>query len=86
MLLFSEMVWVIIYIISIINGSLNDDINLYSMSFFLLAFAGLEFSIGLLLVTFFKNMKSDYFFEKTFKKNDQIFNKNTYYNFLYKNL
>jgi hypothetical protein len=56
------------------------------MSFFLLAFAGLEFSIGLLLVTFFKNAKSDYFFEKNFKKNDQIFNKNTYYNFLYKNL
>ncbi len=80
------MVWVIIYVISIINGSLNDDINLYSMSFFLLAFAGLEFSIGLLLVTFFKNAKSDYFFEKNFKKNDQIFNKNTYYNFLYKNL
>ena len=80
------MVWVIIYVISIINGSLNDDINLYSMSFFLLAFAGLEFSIGLLLVTFFKNVKSDYFFEKNFKKNDQIFNKNTYYNFLYKNL
>lgn len=80
------MVWVIIYVISIINGNLNDDINLYSMSFFLLAFAGLEFSIGLLLVTFFKNMKSDYFFEKIFKKNDQIFNKNTYYNFLYKNV
>jgi hypothetical protein len=41
------------------------------MSFFLLALAGLEFSIGILLLTLFKNFKIDFFFDNNFKKLDQ---------------
>jgi len=63
--------WVVLYIVSVFNGSLNDDINLYSMSFFLLALAGLEFSIGILILSLFKNFKIDFFFANNFKKIDQ---------------
>ena len=73
MLLFSELIWVILYVLSVIFGGINDDINLYSLSFFLLALAGLEFSIGVLLLVLFKNFKIDFNF---FKNNiyNSIFN------------
>jgi hypothetical protein len=81
-LLFSEILWVVLYTISVFNGSLNDDINLYSMSFFLLALAGLEFSIGILLLTLFKNFKIDFFFDNNSKKLDQkyFFKDKSYFN------
>jgi hypothetical protein len=37
-------------------GSINDDLTLVSSSIFVLGFAGLEFSIGILLIIFFKNL------------------------------
>jgi hypothetical protein len=36
-------------------GGINDDLTLFSVSFFLLGLAGLEFSIGFLLIINFKN-------------------------------
>jgi len=42
-----------------------------SLCFFLLGFAGLEFSIGMLLVIIFKHLlKVDYFFEKNIVQNN----------------
>ena len=41
------------------------------MSFFLLAIAGLEFSIGILLLTLFKNFKIDFFLNNNNKSYDQ---------------
>lgn len=41
------------------------------MSFFLLAIAGLEFSIGILLLTLFKNFKIDFSFGNNDKSYDQ---------------
>ena len=81
-LLFSEILWVILYVISVFNGSLTDDINLYAMSFFLLALAGLEFSIGILLLTLFKNFKIDFYFSNNSKNFDQkyFFNSKNYLN------
>ena len=60
-----------LYVISIFYGSLNDDINLYSLSFFLLAIAGLEFSIGILLLILFKSFKIDFFFNNNNKNDSQ---------------
>ena len=71
------------YVISIFNGSLIDDLNLYSISFFLLALAGLEFSIGMLLLVLFKNFKIDFNFLNNFKSNDHFhknFKSKTFFN------
>ena len=64
LILFSEIVWVILYILTIFYGTLTDDLNLYSLSFFLLALAGLEFSIGILLLVLFKNFRIDFIFSR----------------------
>ena len=76
LVLYSEIIWVLLYIISIYFGILNDDINLLSTSFFLLALAGLEFSFGLLIIILFKNNKVNYDFFKTNSNNNQFFTKN----------
>jgi hypothetical protein len=76
LLLYSEIVWVLLYIFSIFLGILNDDINLLSTSFFLLALAGLEFSFGLLIIVLFKNNKVDYDFNLLNNNNNQFFKKN----------
>lgn len=56
LLICSELVWVIIYCYTLFCGVINDDITLLSTGFFVLGLAGLEFSIGLLLVILFKNL------------------------------
>ena len=63
--------WIILYVLSLLYGSINDDINLYSISFFLLALAGLEFSFGLLVVVLFKTIR----FNFDFVSNDNYTNK-----------
>lgn len=86
MLLFSEIVWVLLYILTVFFGSLIDDINLYSLSFFLLAFAALEFSIGILILVLFKNFKIDYSFfnnSKDFLQNSSDNNKLFFFNNFY---
>lgn len=86
MLLFSEIVWVLLYILTVFFGSLIDDINLYSLSFFLLAFAALEFSIGILILVLFKNFKIDYSFfnnSKDFLQNNSDNNKLFFFNNFY---
>jgi len=48
-----------------VTGAINDDLTLFSSSFFILGLAGLEYSIGLLLVIIFKNInKSLLFFDE----------------------
>ncbi len=76
LLLYSELVWVILYIMSVFLGSLNDDINLFSTSFFLLALAGLEFSFGLLIIILFKNTRVSYDFNSNSNVSNQFFKKN----------
>jgi len=86
MLLFSEIVWVLLYILTVFFGSIIDDINLYSLSFFLLSFAALEFSIGILILVLFKNFKIDYSFfnnSKDFLQNNSDNNKLFFFNNFY---
>lgn len=51
--------WVVLYTYSVTIGLINDNITLLSSVFFLLALAGLEFSIGLLLSVVLKNWKKN---------------------------
>ncbi len=54
-LIYSESIWLVLYSISIILGIQNNDINLISLTFLSLGLAGLEFSLGLVLIVFYKN-------------------------------
>ena len=52
--LFSECVWLIVYSFSVLIGLNLEDLNLISNTFFVLGLAGIEFSIGFLLLILFK--------------------------------
>lgn len=55
-LFLSELTWLVLYNYVLLIGSLNDDISMISTAFFILGLAGLEFSLGLLLVIIFKKI------------------------------
>lgn len=58
-------------------GAINDDLTLFSLSFFLLGLAGLELSIGFLIIINFKNFNISLNFLDENKKLNQFFwNKN----------
>jgi NADH:ubiquinone oxidoreductase subunit K len=59
-ILYSEIVWVVLYSYTTITGTINDDLILTSTSFFLLALAGLEFCIGFLISVFYRNFKKSF--------------------------
>ena len=81
LIFYSELVWVILYCYSILEGSLNDDLNLMSTSIFILGLAGLEYSIGILLLILFKNLNETLDLKNNDKNNDNfnIFNTNKLY-------
>jgi hypothetical protein len=56
-ILYSEIIWVILYCYIVVVGITNDDLILISTSFFIMALAGLEFCIGFILSIFFKILK-----------------------------
>ena len=59
-ILYSEIVWVLLYTYTSIVGIINDDLVLMSTTFFLLALAGLEFCIGFIITIFFRNFKKSF--------------------------
>jgi NADH:ubiquinone oxidoreductase subunit K len=69
-IIYSEIVWVILYSYTTIVGTINDDLILTSTAFFLLALAGLEFCIGFVITIFYRN----------FKKSFDLDTKKTFYN------
>ena len=50
LLLLSEACWVIIYSYTTIMSGLTDDLTLLTITFFILGLAGLEFSLGFILI------------------------------------
>jgi len=54
-IIFSELVWVVLYSLCSILGIINDDLVLMSLTFICLSLAGLEFSVGVLLISLFKS-------------------------------
>lgn len=81
LLFFSEITWIVVYCYVLIQGAINDDINLLSTSIFILGLAGLEYSVGILLLIIFKNIhKKLDFNEIDFAlNNDNIYNNNNLY-------
>lgn len=55
LIIFSEIVWVLLYALSSVLGIINDDITIMSLTFLSLGLAGLEFSLGILIITLFKS-------------------------------
>jgi len=49
---------------SILVGLLNDDLNSSTLSFLILGVAGLEFSVGFLILLLFKNTNNSYYLTK----------------------
>lgn len=81
LIFYSELVWIILFCYSILESSLNDDLNLISTSIFILGLAGLEYSIGILLSILFKNINNSIEFNFLNKKHDKsnILNINNLY-------
>jgi len=81
-ILYSEIVWVVLYCYTTIAGTINDDLILTSTSFFLLALAGLEFCIGFIITIFYRNFKKsfdlDLFSNKSTRNEHKNFSLNRY--------
>jgi hypothetical protein len=61
--------WVFLYSFTLILGAYNDDLLLLSMAFYFLGLAGVEFSLGLLLIVLFKSYNEGLDFDSSQKKN-----------------
>lgn len=72
LLFFSEITWVVIYCYVLFQGTINDDITLLSTSVFILGLAGLEYSIGILLLLIFKNVNKSIEFNEITNNNDNV--------------
>lgn len=79
LIFYSELVWIILYCYSITIGSINDDINLISSSVFIIGLAGLEYSIGILLLILFKNLNNSLDINNLNNNDNEIFNTNKIY-------
>lgn len=82
LLLISEFIWIILYVLAITNGLLFDELNFFSFTFFFLGLAGIEFSFCLLLLLLFKSVN----FSLNLKKNEKFFLNNIYSSANYLNL
>lgn len=56
--LYSEVVWVIVYVYSIIVACVVNSSLLLSISFYILGFASAEFAVGFLILILYKDVKS----------------------------
>ena len=72
--LFSEITWLILYNYSLFLGVFIDDLNLVSNTFFILGLAGLEFSIGFLILIVFKKFNYSFNIIETYSLNNMLTN------------
>ena len=79
LIFYSELVWVILYCYVLLESSINDDLNLLSTSIFILGLAGLEYSIGILLLVLFKNLNNTLELNSLKNNENKIFNVNNLY-------
>ena len=77
LLFYSELTWVILYNYVLIEGSINDDINLISTGIFILGLAGIEYGLGILILMIFKNLNKKTDFDES---DNSIYNHNIYSN------
>jgi len=77
LLFYSEITWIILYCYILMQGSINDDLILLSTGIFILGLAGIEYSIGILLLLIFKQINKKTDFDET---DNDIYNHNIYSN------
>ncbi len=79
-MIIAELVWIVLYCLTILIGVTNDDLILFSLSFFILALAGLEFSLGFLLIILFRYFYKtlDFLDTETNTKNKNVNIANTF--------
>jgi len=64
LIFFSEFMWIVLYGLSILVGLICDDLNSSTTSFIILGVAGLEFSVGFLILLLFRNTNNSYYLTK----------------------
>ena len=74
LLFYSEVLWIVLYNIVVLFGTINDDLNLVSFSFFILGLAGLEFAIGFLLIIILKTLNLKLNFNHDSRKSSEEHN------------
>lgn len=52
----SEIIWLTLYVYTLIVGITVDDVHMYALSLMLITIASVEFSIGFVLIIFFKKI------------------------------
>jgi hypothetical protein len=67
LLFFSEVTWLTLYCYTALVGVVNDDLTIISNTFLILGLAGLEYSIGLLLVIVYRNTNKSILFPDELK-------------------
>ncbi len=72
MILLSELIWLVLYLISVYFGLIFNDILLTSVSFLILGFSGVEFSIGIIISILYKNFNESINLEGNEKTNNQF--------------
>ena len=77
LLFFSELTWIILYCLLLIEGAINDDVNLISTSIFILGLAGIEYGLGILILMIFKQINKKTDFDES---NNNLYNHNIYSN------
>lgn len=50
LLLTAELLWITIYILTVLVGLVYDNLNILSLSFFVLVFSAVEFGVGLIIL------------------------------------
>lgn len=50
LLLTAELIWITIYLLTVLTGLVYDNLNILSLSFFVLVFSAVEFGIGLVII------------------------------------
>lgn len=83
LLFYSEITWLVLYTMSVLVASINDDLNLMTNTFFILGLAGLEFSFGFLLLILFKSFNVSLILNDSDKLNSQNYLSKKYLNNYY---
>ena len=79
LIFYSEIIWIILYCDILLQGAINDDLNLLSTSIFILGLAGLEYSVGILLISLYKNINNTLDLYNLKNNNTKIYNSNNLY-------
>lgn len=79
-LLFAELTWLVLFVLSSTVGAIINDITSTSITFFILGFGGLEFVVGLMLVVLMRNLNVSLYNNDDMLKNENLTQQATYNN------